>query len=286
MSKLFSFIFAVLFATNLFAGNKTLTTFMPQNDLDKEDGLFDNGMTQYQFNQIIDSVEKYYVPIVKQLGATLIINRKWSDATVNAQAYQQGDSWYVDMFGGLARRPEITFDGFAMVLCHEIGHHLGGFPFVESWAADEGQSDYFAMHGCAKEIWKNDDNVVENVDSFAKNLCDNNFDQDLPVNLCYREMNAAFSLATLLGTLGGEKTVSFTTPDKKIVRSTNHSHPKAQCRLDTYVAGTLCNEKWNNEVIPQTEKESGNYLCLNKSVDGNDIQSRPRCWFKPSFVDQ
>jgi len=281
MSKLFSFIFAVLFASNIFAVTKT---FMPQNDLDKEDGLFDNGMTEYQFNQIIDSVEKYYAPIVKKLGATLVINRKWSDPTVNAQAYQNGDIWNVDMFGGLSRRPEITFDGFAMVLCHEIGHHVGGYPFV-SWAADEGQSDYFAMHGCAKEVWKNEDNTVEIIDPFAKKLCDDNFDSE-SVNLCYREMNASFSLANLLGTLGGEKSVSFATPDKKIVRSTSHTHPKAQCRLDTYVAGTLCNTKWDNGVIPQTEKESGNYLCLNKDVVGYDIRARPRCWFKPTIIGQ
>ena len=262
--------------------NSNKTTFMPENDLDKEDGLFDNGMTQYEFDRVIESIEKYYIPIVKNFGATLIVNRKWTDPTVNAQAYQNGNKWYVDMFGGLARRPEITSDGFAMVLCHEIGHHIAGFPFVDTWASDEGQSDYFALHGCAKVAWANDDNVVEEIDPVAKSLCDNNLYPEQSASLCYREMNAGLSTATLLGALGGEK-VSFSTTDKKIVSRTSHTHPNAQCRLDTYVAGTLCYAKWSNLVIPQSESESKSYLCYNKSTSKYDIQARPRCWFKPSI---
>ena len=266
-----------LLSFSLFA-QPSNTTFMPDNNLDLQDGFFDNGMTQNDFNNIIDSVEKYYIPIVKFYGADLIINRKWSDATVNAQAYQEGTKWYVDMFGGLARRPEITFDGFAMVLCHEIGHHLAGYPFVQGWAANEGQSDYFAMHSCAKTIWKNN-TKPEVVDPVAKKICDQYADD---INLCYREMNAGYSLANLLGTLGGSR-VSFTTPDKTIVRRTDNAHPKAQCRLDTYVAGTVCNVKWSSGIIPQSESESLDYLCTNHSDVGYDIQARPRCWFKPTL---
>ena len=70
--------------------------------------------------------------------------------TVNANASQRGRTWIVNMYGGLARRPEITPDGFAMVLCHELGHHMGGFPFVSGWAANEGQSDLFATLSCGR----------------------------------------------------------------------------------------------------------------------------------------
>jgi len=278
-------IFAVVLLTpNLFSQEQEKTQikkFMPENSLSQQDGLFDNGMTEQDFNNIIDSVEKYFIPIVKEFGADLVVNRRWSDTTVNAYAHREGDTWMVDMFGGLARRPEITFDGFAMVLCHEIGHHLSGFPFVSDWAANEGQSDYFAMHVCSKIIWKNDENVVEEIDPVAKSLCDNNADPEQSLNLCYREMNASYALARLLGALNGEK-VSFNTPDTKIVKKTNNDHPKAQCRLDTYVASTLCEVKWNTTVIPQTEKESSNYLCVNKLAGKYDIKARPRCWFKPT----
>ena len=62
----------------------------------------------------------------------------------------------VIMFGGLARRPEITADGFLLVVCHELGHHLAGYPFIDDWAANEGQADYFATQSCTKNIWQND----------------------------------------------------------------------------------------------------------------------------------
>ena len=277
--KCFLLLSCFLVSTVLFAQPKT--TFMPENNLHLQDGMFDNGMTEETFNAVIDEVETYYKPIISGHGADLIIERNWKDATVNAYASQSGSTWTIAMFGGLARRPEVTPDGFAMVVCHEMGHHLGGFPFVSGWAAAEGTSDYFAMHACAKALWAHSENTTEQIDSVARELCDTNLDPNQDRALCYREMNAGYSLANLLGALGGTK-VSFSTPDKSIVKRTYSSHPKAQCRLDTYVAGTLCGLKWDDAVIPQTEAESSKYVCTNKSVDGYDIQARPRCWFKPS----
>ena len=50
------------------------------------------------------------------------------------------NKWVVAMFGGLARRPEVTKDAFQFVVCHEVGHHLAGWPFAYDWASNEGQS--------------------------------------------------------------------------------------------------------------------------------------------------
>ena len=274
-----SFIMALCVFLSTISFAQSVKTFMPKNNLHEQDGLFDNGMTEQDFNDIIDQVQNYYGYVVNQYGATLQINRLWKNATVNAQAYQQGNTWMVDMFGGLARRPEITFDGFAMVVCHEVGHHLGGFP-NNDWAANEGQSDYWAMLACAKNIWGNQSNKVDYVDPTAKKLCDQYVGQNN--SLCYREMNAGISLANLLAALGGEY-ASITTPDKTKVSRTDGAHPKAQCRLDTYVAGTLCNAQWDDYVIPQSERESANYTCVSASSTSYDIKARPRCWFKPSF---
>ena len=254
---------------------------MPENDLDKQDGLYDNGMTEDQFNAIIDSVTKYYEPIVQNLGGTLVVERNWDDSTVNAYAERNDGNWNVHMFGGLARRPEITPDGFAMVLSHEIGHHLSGFPFVSDWAANEGQADTFATHVAANIIWTNNYSTITNVNSDGKNLCDKYLPANKDKNLCYREMNANYSLASLLAALGRTK-VNFTTPDKTIVKKTNNEHPNAQCRLDTYVAGTLCGVLWDNSVIPKTETESAKYSCMGSKNGPYPIQARPLCWFHPS----
>jgi hypothetical protein len=256
----------------------TIKSFMPENDLANEDGFVaGNNMTEERFNEIIDSVVKYYEPIVSDLGGNLVVNRNWDDSTVNAYADRNDGNWNVSMFGGLARRQEISDDGFAMVIAHEIGHHIAGYPFVRDWASDEGNSDTFSTGAAGKLIWGNEDNSNIAVHPTAKDLCDK-YASDR--NLCYREMNAGYSLARLLGALGGTK-VSFDTPDKSIVKKTAHEHPKAQCRLDTYVAATLCDVKWNNGLIPQNAAEMAKSSCMSASKTDYDIRARPRCWFAP-----
>jgi hypothetical protein len=257
-------------------------SFMPENDLWKEAGLIgDNGMTEEMFNQIIEEVRIVYEPIVKNLGGNLVIKGDYNDTTVNAYADRDGDSWNVSMFGGLAKRPEVTFDGFAMVIAHEIGHHIGGFPFVSDWAANEGESDYFATIAAARQLWSGDGKVIVEVDDEARKICEKNMNNS-DLNLCYRQMNAGYSLANLLGALGGTK-VSFKTPDKSVVKKTNNNHPAAQCRLDTYVAGALCTVAWNNNVIPQTEKDMAKQSCISPNKTKASVSSRPLCWFKPTI---
>jgi hypothetical protein len=271
------------FATCLTASS-AFGDFLPPNDLYLEDNVnFSAGLTEAQFNQVIDQVESVYAPIVKSLGGKLIVKRLWTDSTVNASANQQGKNWYVNMYGGLARRGEVTMDGFAMVLCHEIGHHIGGFPY-SSWAANEGQSDYFASLSCARMIWGNEKDLnakaADAVTQIPKDRCDSMYADSDRQNLCYRQMLSNESIAGLLAALNNG-TVSYETPDKSVVRRTYDAHPAAQCRFDTYMAATLCTAKWDNGVIPKTEAKSADYTCTAR--DGYKIGLRPTCWFKPTL---
>ena len=281
-----SFITLLAWITLSGCGNdqaaKVSDKFMPNNQLWMEDGFVDNGMTEALFNQIIDNVASYYKPIVAELGGNLVIIKKWKDPTVNAYADRNDGNWNVTMFGGMSRRDEVTPDGFAMVLAHEIGHHLGGFP-ASGWASNEGQSDYFALHAAAKLVWANEDNSDVTPNPDGKELCDKYLKDTQDPQLCYRQMNAGYSLAQVLAALGGTS-ISFKTPDPTIVGATDNAHPEAQCRLDTYVAGTLCSVQWNNYAIPRSEAESAKYLCTgSKKADTYPIQARPRCWFKPKL---
>lgn len=142
---------------------------MPKNDLHLREGFLSSDVTEADFNRVLDRFQAVYGPILKNdFGKTLSINRLWSDNTVNASASQSGDIWTLNMYGGLARAAPTTLDGFALVVCHELGHHVGGFPFYfEDWAANEGQSDYFAGIACAKFMWKND--LAENALARQKN---------------------------------------------------------------------------------------------------------------------
>lgn len=279
-----------LFLLTAAAASAKPQSFLPPNNLH----LYDNpkaptGITEEQFNEIIDHATNLYAEVVEAHGAVLKINGDWADSTVNAYALQRTENgqltYLVKMFGGLARRDEITPDGFALVVCHELGHHLGGFPFRFSWAAAEGQSDYFATQACARRVWadQKEQNAAarESINDVAKAMCDEVWQDEAAQNLCYRTMLGGKSLADLLAALGSTGPIEFDTPDETEVSQTKLLHPKAQCRLDTYVAGALCTADFGTDVIPQNEEDSANYLCTRarQYTHGN----RPLCWYKPSL---
>ncbi len=238
------------------------------------------------FNEVITRAEKFYAPVFKAQGFTLTINRLWSNETVNASAMQQGKSAEVNMYGGLARHPLVTADAFALVLCHEIGHHLAGVPkvkrfFFTTWASDEGQSDYFATSKCAREMFGNDDNQAimskVTVPALITERCQKNFDSSADIALCQRSAMGGIALANTLGSLNKLPEATVDTPDTKVVRKTNHKHPAAQCRLDTYFAGAVC-EVSKDIAMSNTDETVGTCNVQKKSEMG----VRPRCWFAPA----
>ena len=284
-----------------------LPDFMPENNLHVHEMAGESNVTKEQFYAIIEKAQNLYGPVIKDYhSGNLKIRALWENPTVNASASQRGPNWYITMYGGLARHPIVTPDAFALVVCHEMGHHIGGYPYINYWAANEGQADYYATQACAHHIWE--DEVEENasfasqISEFGKALCDNHWAEDNQRNLCYRSLLAGKALGTLLATLRGSGEVDFDTPDSSVVSRTKHPHPKAQCRLDTYVAGALCTVPQPIEIIPgsqginrnslESELAAAPYQCTRKGGLA-DIQSRPRCWFKPlsetetsSFTDQ
>src|SRR4051812_29139854 len=113
---LFSMVFCLM------NSNTIQAQILPKNDLYLEDNLFRSlGISETEFNQTIDQVSRFYGPIIQSHGATLSVSRGWDDSTVNASAMQMGSTWYVNMYGGLARRQEVTQDAFVLVMCHEVG---------------------------------------------------------------------------------------------------------------------------------------------------------------------
>lgn len=274
-------------------------SFAPANDLHLEDNMmFAANMTQAEFNKIVDDIITIYKPLAKANGGNLSANKNWSDSTVNASANQFFSWWSVNMYGGLARRPEVTPDGFAMVVCHEVGHHFGGFPFVggSGWAANEGQSDYFATHACAPMLWKTQltENAAfrETASPYVKEKCDAAWKTEDEQNLCYRISLAGESLARLLAVLGKTDEPHYETPNATVVTETDDSHPEAQCRMDTYLAGGLCSLVYDEKVIPsrkhskgenslEAETDSAKYACTAGGLQ--TIGLRPTCWFKPRY---
>ena len=265
------------------------TGFAPANNL--KISKFDkdtNGMTEQTFLAIVKRVSDLYAPIVASKGATLEMDNNWNDETVNAFANRTGSIWHVNMFGGLARHPLTTNDGFMMVVCHETGHHLGGAPKKHAlggtWAANEGQADYFAATKCMRRVLEKDDNqsivAKMKIDAEVTNKCQLVYKNADEIALCQRVAMAGKSLGSLLAALGKTPAVSFTTPNKTVVTKTFDDHPEAQCRLDTYFAGTLCDKSLTEDF---SDKSPIPGACIKK--DGFKFGPRPLCWYKPTAAE-
>jgi hypothetical protein len=245
------------------------------------------GLTREQFDKAIDDVEHVYAPIVASMGGKLNVVRNWDDGTVNAYAQRIGTEWRVSMFGGLARHETITQDAMSLVVCHEIGHHIGGAPkkvspWSSPWASNEGQADYWANLKCLRRVWQSENNEEAiksmEVPAALATACgkQRRFRRD-DVALCIRGGMAGLSVAKLFQALSKDPEPKFDTPDTKVVTETDDAHPATQCRLDTYFQGSLCEVAFTEDVADDDETKGTCHPSL-----GHKKGTRPLCWFKPS----
>lgn len=244
------------------------------------------GIQEAEFRSRNDAALKAYQPITQALGGTLRINNKWSDGTVNANASKQGGSWVVNMYGGMARLAKVTGDGYNVVLCHEVGHLVAGFPFYrgsgKSSMSNEGNSDYWAVHACFNKLFGNEkdknEEIAEAAPEKVKDLCSAVHDDDDRKNLCIRSLvaghNIQFAFARGNPPVIGKK-------DPKVVRQTSHGHPQSQCRVNTTSAGSLCAKAgWTDTTYPNSEADMNKHSC-GKEYGDYLKGSRPKCWFAP-----
>ena len=242
----------VFFTSASFAGileSGGTRSFMPENDLHLEDNWTEStsNVTEEMFNLVIDTAKELYQPYADENNESLIINNKWSDSTVNANVSRFWGRVTINMYGGLARRPEVSPEAFALVLCHELGHAYGGYPYLRKSQkmSAEGQADYYGSADCLKQVIDvlEDEFPEYETTEFTEEICEGDA-------VCLRGLHAGQGLGDLLASMRKVGTPDYATPDPLVVKKTQLSYPETvQCRLDTYLAGAM---NWD----------------------------RPKCWFK------
>lgn len=257
--------------------------FLPNNRM-KIPSSMKSGLTSEQYNEAIDRVIKVYSPIVKSQGADLVIERLWDSDTVNAGTLRDGSKWIVRLYGGFARHPFITQDGFMLVICHEIGHHIGGAPkkVIDSapfWSSTEGQSDYFATLKCLRKVFRHDENeeIIQSMEvpTTVRAECETSFSNSKEQALCIRTSMAGLSVAMVNADGRQLPMPSFDVTDPTVVDVTQNDHPVPQCRLNTYFEGSVC-EVPSTKAVSQSNENTG--TCNQK--DNFTRGLRPSCWFK------
>lgn len=253
------------------------------------EGYKNEGITKKEFDDMVELGIKHYKDIVSSHGKTLYIKGNWESEIANASAGKFGNKWEVEMHGGYGRLKGMTQDALTNVLCHEIGHLVGGFPYINTIKGDlddyatEGQSDYF-VGNCFKKLFKDDleKNATfrDKVQDYPKQTCDAVYSLQEDRDLCYRTAVSGYILWNSVGKKGEAKW-GYDNRDKSVVSKTNIKHPQVQCRLDTALSGGLCLEKWDDLLIPMQDNHNKYNCSRGKYVDDYRVGLRPKCWYKP-----
>ena len=274
MLKYLSILIISFYSISIMACNEE-GYFFPENDLRIPTSQKNTGIGEDQFNSIIDEFQQIYAPIFKERGSNFKINKNWKSPVVNARAHRRGFTRYVTMFGGMARHVEMNELGFALVVCHEIGHHLGGAPKADPIMSGEGQSDYFASTKCMRRYLRSKSFKLSMQDSFAKNKCSQVYTNQSEIDHCVLTAKGGISLSRIFAALTNVEMPRLDTPDTNVARRTNSRHAGAQCRLDTYFSGALCDNDIDTRFSSSDATVGGCH-----QANGDEIGLRPACWYK------
>ena len=220
---------------------------------------------------LIADVKSVYQPVMESRGYSFDILLKKDSLLKNAHAEANGNRRTVVVEAGLGRARHMSADHFSLILCHEVGHHLGGAPYMTGdhsiWASDEGQADYFASKECLRKVLK-PNNAFIKLPTVISQKCDSQYPAQEESLLCQRAAKAAELFGKrdyLLTHYDHEPEVSYLKPvqltnaltPKNSFRFGYTDYPDSQCRTDIMFQGALCN----------------------KDICTSGLGSRPKCWF-------
>lgn len=184
-------------------------SFFPQNSLESLQKIKTSTPTKHKLD-LLSSFERQMAPLVKARGAHLKVILDESNNTVNATAKREDQDWQIIVYKGLLSHPMLSEKEITLILCHELGHHLGGNPTAArgGWASCEGQADYWSTHSCYKLF--HDD---------------------------FEGRQAALNLTSMYALITNSAHPSLESREEKKPIRTLYGYPSPQCRLDTLLAG-------------------------------------------------
>lgn len=179
---------------------------------------------------------------------------EWEQPYFTAYTAEVNHKMKLGFWGGMARIPGMNDDAIALITCHEVGHIIGGAPYIQiplsqyDGLSSEGQADYFATNICLKEYFLTLADTISYLNkSLPKKLqdqCKRFSDQTIGKAICLRVMNGIEGFRHVMMLMKPELgNVQYHLEDTSIAQQTNfNNYPTNQCRVDTFKAG-LFNEK-------------------------------------------
>lgn len=95
---------------------------------------------------------------ISNLGRPVILDAKWESPYMGAGAVKRSDRYEIMVLGGTVRIEGFSKEAYATIICHELGHIIGGAPYQDfvgtQWSSREGQADFFAASDCLPRYYK------------------------------------------------------------------------------------------------------------------------------------
>ncbi|AUN98776.1 hypothetical protein DOM21_07105 [Bacteriovorax stolpii] len=234
--------------------------------------------------RITKALDSIYAERIQEEGGELKFILSEKPAAPNAYAAKKAEnSWEITVVSSFLSLDHQTVPTLGMILCHEVGHFLGGKPYVvgkqmtpavRAWApkkmSAEGQADYFATSECIKKL------AVKIPDLFIKNKgllnlpsaqeCHRSYTNMDDIKLCNEILTASHQTILVYQQILEQLNI----PSSFFAKTENAAsdrtldlvgeYPELDCRYETFIKGTLCSSLNVNE-------------C-------DDLKwSRPACWF-------
>lgn len=194
--------------------------------------------TDYE-NILIQFTAQNFLSVFQQTGKPLLLPHEWESPFFAAFAKSEASLWQISLWGGMARAPGSSKGALAAILCHELGHIIGGEPRQTipgaEWASSEGQSDFYAASVCLPKFLSANPHLVPVVSPKAQELCKGNL-------LCGKIMQAGLEMVSLFQKYSYREftPVRLDLAAPSVPGLLRDTYPSDQCRLDTFKVGALC----------------------------------------------
>lgn len=248
----------------------------------------ENEKTAQTFNE---EINRFGLFVKKVFNANIHFSKEWAYDRATFSASAMSMSGRVINVSGFDYRAN-SLAAFRLGLCHETGHYLAGAPFLKinpnsientlnrMELSAEGQADYFAPY-CLKKYLdylritnSNADNHTAPVSASITTFCRNSRSDIQEQHKCEYAATAAVDLVNYLNNhyaKAGQLNPAIPFEAHEDTRPSSHTldgrreYPTLNCRLQTYLAGTVC----ENDHLPVSQ-----FICA--SEEG----ARPACWYQ------
>lgn len=196
-------------------------------------------------------LEKEYGNSIGNRTLSISADFNWLQPYMGAGSKMLDGEFSVMIWGGMVRAPFMNVGVLSSILCHEIGHRLGGPPHQifdgkEDWSSAEGQSDHFAATQCLPKLYRILKNTSQSYLQQEK--------EDMSTKICKKVPLSERAQCEWVATAGIDM-IQFlqvyynfdlpipnpeNSPTEKVRETLHTQYPSPQCRMEIFKVGAAC----------------------------------------------